>query len=118
MRAEQLHMHVDRLDTELDESLPRRKRHELGPADEDFVVRRHVEHCSSELTDLFGRNAAVEQRSLLLLATEHVDDLQPPEIAVLQVLESLAKDDRSQAPIAVDECERGVRLSTEHRANQ
>jgi hypothetical protein len=51
------------------------------------------------------RHAAGEQLDLLRVLFEHVDHVEPPEIAVLQILELLAEHDRGHAAVGVDQRE-------------
>ena len=68
--------------------------------------------------DLFGVDAAVEQRELLLLAREHVMHGEALEEAVLQILERLLEDDALRGAVAIDQHEAASRLAREQRAQR
>jgi hypothetical protein len=66
---------------------------------------------------VLARQAAVQDRDVLLLLAEHVEHREAPEMAVLQLLERRAEQHVGHGPVAVEQEEAAFGLAREHAAD-
>ncbi|MPL79728.1 hypothetical protein SDC9_25612 [bioreactor metagenome] len=91
-----------------------RQHHRFGTADEGGIHRTRIEPVREQRLHLRGVDAAGEQVDLLPFLFQHVDDRQPAEVEVLQILQLLAEHDRADLAIGIDEGELRLRLTRQH----
>ena len=83
--------------------------HGRRTADEHLVHAGHRQQRGDERAHLVAVDAAFQQRHLLRLAREDVDQREPPGVFVFEVLQRFVEHHAVHAPVAINEREFGVR---------
>ena len=97
----------------LDEHVAGFFHHVERPAHERAVDIRRVDPVREQLLDLGAVDPAVEQIDIELFAAHDIDQIEAPEIAILQVGQLLAKQHAARGAVAVEQREPAVRLGHE-----
>ena len=108
---EEFVMHLVAREAEGKQRVARLLDHRTGPAQEHVSDIFGPEQLVGERLYLVAGDTAFEQRrAAFVVAAQHVQQREAAEIAILQVFQFLAEQDRIGRAIAIDQREAGVRL--------
>ena len=92
-----------------------RQHHRLRAADEGLVGARDIDPAGEQRGAFRAIEAAREQLDVRRPALQDMDQVEPPEMGVLQVLQLLAEHDRGGRAVGADQGEIGLALLGQHR---
>ena len=114
-RGEQFELDAVLRDAEPLQRARRRQHHRLRPAQKRRMQRSGVDEAAEQLAAFLGIEPSGEQVDLLRIGLQHMQDRQPPEVEVFQILKRLAEHDRGNLPVGVDQQKARFRLARQRR---
>ena len=90
--------------------------HLAGTAQKDPIGLGEVDQATRrQLADACAVDAAIEQVDILRLARQQMDQREPLQEAILQILQRFEEHDRARCAVAIDQRDRAVRLMRQNR---